>query len=407
MEAAWNRSVLRTNNERLLLDLLRAGGATSRAALARTTGLSKPTVSTALNRLSSAGLVRELGKVAAAGRGRSPVLYEAHPGAAFALGVDIGRSWIRVALADLDGLIVGRHDAPNAAQDADGMVAAVAAVARKVAAEAGVAMDSVLHAVVGSPGVVDMDSHSVRYAVNLPGWGEPGVADRLQAELGTGLSLRNDANLAALGEYAAGAGQGRKVFVYVMVGTGVGGGIVIDGELFPGAHGAAGELGYLPWGTPGTPGAPHTPGTPAGGREERRGLLEHAAAADAVVAMARAAGVADVSTAKQVFDAARAGDDLARAVVAEEAKRLAHGIAAVAAVIDPDLVILGGGVGKNADLLLPLTREALATVTPLRIELAASTLGPGAVLHGAVAAAVDVARERVFEAWQNLQETAA
>ncbi len=398
MAATWNRSVLRTHNERLLLDRLRADGATSRAELARLTGLTKPTVSTALSRLETAGLVRQLGKVLVPGRGRSPVLYEADPSAGHALGVHIGRRWMRVALADLDGLILARRDEPNEAEDADGIIAAVAALARKVAAEADVPMDGILHTVVGGPGVIDPETRVVRYAVNLPGWGKEGVADRLEAQLGTALDLRNDADLAALGEYSAGAGQGRRLFVYLRAGTGLGGGIVVDGKLFAGAHGAAGELGYLPWGTPG-------PGSAELGNS--RGPLEAAATADAVLAVARDKGLTDATTAKQVFDAARAGDARARAAVEEEAVRLAHGIASVAAVIDPELVVLGGGVGDNPDLLLPLIRTVLPQLTPLHPEVAASTLGDGAVLHGAVAMAVEVARELAFEKWQDAQEPEA
>jgi predicted NBD/HSP70 family sugar kinase len=400
VEAAWNRSVLRTNNERLLLDRLRADGATSRAELARITGLSKPTVSTALGRLESGGLVREIGKQAVAGRGRSPVLYEADPRAGYALGVDVGRSWIRVAVADLDGVVHARHDERNNADDAEGIVATVVALARRVAAEAGIAMSDVRHTVVGSPGVVDSATHEVRYAVNLPGWGRQGVSDRMQKELGTRLDLLNDANLAALGEYSAGAGRGRSLFVYLLVGTGVGGGIVVDGRLFPGAHGAAGELGYIPWGSGGTDNEDTDAAT-------SRGLLEDAAAGDAIVAMARALGMTDAASAKDVFDAARVGDAIALEVVRKEAERLAHGVAAVAAVIDPELVVLGGGVGDSADLLLPPMRAALARITPLQLEIAASELGDKAVLQGAVATAVDVARELVFEAWQGAQNSQA
>ncbi len=388
MESAWNRSVLRTNNERLLLDRLRADGATSRAELARITGLSKPTVSTALGRLEIGGLVREIGKQAVAGRGRSPVLYEADPRAGYALGVDVGRSWIRVAVADLDGVVHARHDERNTADDADGIVAMVVALCRRMAAESGIRMADVLHTVVASPGVIDSVTHEVRTAVA----GSAG-ADRLQKELGTGLDLLNDANLAALGEYSAGAGRGRSLFVYILVGTGIGAGIVVDGKLFPGAHGAAGEVAYLPWGN----------GESTGAAAPSRGLLEDAAAGDAVVGMARALGMTDASTAKEIFDAARAGDATAMKVVHKEAERLAHGVAAVAAVLDPELIVLGGGIGDSADLLLDPLRAALLRITPLQLEVAASELGDKAVLQGAVATAVDIVRERVFEAWQAAQ----
>jgi predicted NBD/HSP70 family sugar kinase len=392
VESAWNRSVLRTNNERLLLDRLRADGATSRAELARLTGLSKPTVSTALGRLEHGGLVREIGKQAVAGRGRSPVLYEADPTAGYAIGVDVGRSWIRVGLADLDGTVVGRSDRPNTANDADGIVDAIAEQAHAAAAEAGVEWPRVLHAVVGSPGVIDAATSELRYAVNLPGWGRREVTDRLAASLGTGLEVLNDANLAALGEHAAGAARDRKRFVYLLIGTGLGSGIVVDGKLFPGAHGAAGEIGYLPYGSYDE------------ARARTRGLLEDAAAADSVVALARELGMADVDSAKDVFLAARAGSDTAREVVHREAERLAHAVASIAAVIDPELVVLGGGIGDSADLLLEPLRETLNKMTPLVPELAASLLGANAVLEGALASGVRTVRGKVFEAWQGVQE---
>jgi predicted NBD/HSP70 family sugar kinase len=404
-ESAWNRTVLRVNNERLLLGRLRADGATSRAELARITGLSKPTVSTALGRLERAGLVREVGKVANAGRGRSPVLYEADPTAGYAMGIDIGRSWIRAAVTDLDGVVLGRGEERNQADDADSLVATAAALARRVAAQAGLEWSSVLHTVVGSPGVTDSATHSVRYAENLPGWGRQGATDLLQRELGTGLEVVNDANLAALGEYSVGAGQGCELFVYLLVGTGIGAGIVAGGKLFLGAHGAAGEVGYLPWGTDGAADAAGgANGTDGGagssaGDAPTRGMLEDAAAGEAVLALARASGLTEVGSAKEVFDAARAGDERALAVVGLEAERLAHAVAAVAAVIDPALVVLGGGIGDNADLLLEPLRAALHRITPLRPGLVPSQLGGDAVLRGAIATAVTAARERAFEVW--------
>ncbi len=410
-ESAWNRTVLRVNNERLLLGRLRADGATSRAELARITGLSKPTVSTALSRLERAGLVREVGKVANAGRGRSPVLYEADPTAGYAMGIDIGRSWIRAAVTDLDGVVLGRGDERNQADDADSLVATAGTLARRVAAEAGLEWSSVLHTVVGSPGVTDSATHAVRYAENLPGWGRRGATDVLKRELGTGLEVVNDANLAALGEYSAGAGRGCELFVYLLVGTGIGAWIVAGGKLFLGAHGAAGEVGYLPWGadggadagaasgvdgadgTGGAKGAQGPDGTPT------RGMLEDAAAGAGVLSLARTRGLTGVSSAKEVFDAARAGDARALEIVGLEAERLAHAVAAVAAVIDPELVVLGGGIGDNADLLLDPLRAALWRITPLRPRLEPSQLGGDAVLRGAISTAVTAARERAFEVW--------
>ncbi len=120
-------------------------------------------------------------------------------------------------------------------------------------------------------------------------------------------------------------------------------------------------------------------------------------AADAIVRTARELGLRDAPTAKDVFDAARAGDPQAQEAVAREGERLALVVAAVTAVLDPDLVVLGGGVGHSADLLLDPVRDALARMTPLRPEVAPSTLGDDAVLLGAIASALRAAQAAVFE----------
>ncbi|MFK4227044.1 ROK family protein [Streptomyces sp. NPDC019890] len=378
-EQRWNRQRLRSANERLLLGRLRAGGAASRAQLARETGLSKPTVSSALAALEQAGLVREAGTHAPE-RGRVAVLYAPDPAAGYALGIDIGRDWLRVALADLDGSVVTRADVRNRARTSGTMADLVVATAHQVVAESGVESERVIQAVVATPGVYDEENHRVRYAVNLPGWGRAGLFDRMREQLGMPLAVHNDANLAALGEYAFGAGAGSRLFVYVMIGTGLGMGVVHEGRLFTGAHGAAGEIGFLPW-----------PG------RQKPDVLEDAVSGEAVVEAARALGMTGPLTAKDVFDAARHDDPAAAKAVRQEGERLAHTVAAVAAVLDPDLVVLGGGVGHSADLLLRTVRDTLKSLTPLRPKIAPSALGEDAVLLGAVATALDTARDVVFE----------
>ena len=392
----WSSRTLRVNNERVLLERLRLSGAASRAELARVTGISKPTVSAALGNLEKAGLVRETGEMTVtAGRGRSAVLYEVNPTAGYVVGIDIGRSRIRVALADLEGAICGRREVPNDVDSATGpepIVATATQLAREVVAEAGLDWSRVVHTVVGTPGVFDPASNEVRYAGSLPGWGRTGVVDSLREELGGSLSVHNDANLAALGEYVFGAGQDCPLLVFLMVGTGIGAGIVVDGKLFAGANGAAGEVGYLPF-----PGAEAKTEPSSQEPYYQRGMLDAAAGGSAVTALAAAAGMSVSGGPKQVFDAARAGDPVALDAVRAEATRLAHAVAAIAAMLDPALVILGGGVGHNADLLLDPIYESLATLTPLRPPIVPSSLGGDAVLIGAIATALGTARELVFE----------
>ncbi|MFD8478684.1 ROK family transcriptional regulator [Kitasatospora sp. NPDC059673] len=395
--ARWSRQRLRSNNEWLLLELLRTGGPSSRAQLARDTGLSKPTVSAALGSLETAGLVREAGTLAP-DRGRTAVLYRADAGAGYVLGMDVGRARVRVAVADLAGRVVARRDVPNRGRSGPAVADALIATARDTLADAGLAeggsagcpgaapADGVVRAVIGSPGVWDERLRAVRHAPHLPGWARPGLVDRISDGLGMQVQVANDANLAALGEYTYGAGAGSSVFAYLLVGTGVGVGLVRDGELWTGAHGAAGEIGMLQ--------LPYLSGELTGRQEVR---LEEVVAADAVVGEAWRLGLTSATTAEEVCEAARSGDPAARAAIDRQAQQLAFAVAVVAAVADPELVVLGGGLGRSADLLLPPLEEALHRTCALRPRVVASTLGEDAVLLGAVATALESARLEVFE----------
>jgi len=351
-------------------------------------------VSTALAALEQAGMVREAGTVAP-DRGRIAVLYEADPRAGYVLGVDIGRGWLRLAVADLAGTVVARADVRNRGRSGGAVARAVVQTAAEVTAEAGLRREDVVEAVVGTPGVFDELTDRVRYAGNLPGWGRSGLIAAMRQGLGIPLTVHNDANLAALGEYAAGAAVGSRLFLYLLIGTGLGMGVVADGELFRGAHGAAGEIGFLPLlGSTGL--GPESQEQPQGGAP-RRGMLESAVSGEAVVRTARELGMTGPLTAKRVFDQARAGAPAAVAAVRQEARRLAHVVAAVSSVLDPDLVVLGGGLGHSADLLLGPVEETLHRLTPLRPRVAASDLGDDAVLLGAIATALRTARPLVFD----------
>lgn len=377
--------LLRTMNERLLLDRLREHGPASRGDLAKATGLSKPTVSAALSGLQEAGLVLMVGSMG--GRpGPTTAIYDMNAHAGHVAGVDIGRDWIRVAIADLRGSFIARQDARNTARSAADLVRRVRRLADKAAAEAGLDWSAVTYAVVGSPGVLNEATGSLDFAQNLPGWGRPGLVDRLRSTLEVGLAIENDVNLAAVGELARGAGQGRSNFVFVSVGTGVGMGIVIRGELYVGARGAAGEVSFVP-----------TPDSVVSTQDSReRGATEAVTGAAGVATAAREAGMV-VESAREVFEAAAAGDATASAIVTAEGRRIGSLVAAVAAILDPEIVVLGGGVGRNLDMLGAAITGRVEELSPLRPAVVASTLGDSGVLAGAITRALDVARDRLFE----------
>jgi len=378
-------SLLRAINARTILELIQRGGPVSRAQVARDSGLSKPTVSLGLAALLEAGLVREVGR-SSGGRGPSAVLYELDPGAGWVAGIDVGRRWVRAAIADITGTIVARRHERARVSSARALIGQIGAIARGLASDAGIGWDEVVHATVGSPGVFEPTRGAVTLAPNLPGWGRHGLVEALLGELGTQVGVENDVNLAAVGERWKGLGQGVRDFGFLSIGTGVGMGLVLGGELYRGSRGAAGEVGYLPIGSD-----PHDP------HVRRRGAFEEATNAAGVVRTAREAGMTGPLTPQKVFALARRGDPTACEVVATEARRLALGLAVVVAVVDLELVILGGGIGGNADLLLAPVERELRTLSPLRPRLAASALGEDAVLQGAVATALAAAQDWLFD----------
>jgi predicted NBD/HSP70 family sugar kinase len=381
-------------NASLLLERLFSRGASPRAELARASGLSKPTVSAALADLGAANLVRLVGSVE--GRpGPAATLYDVNARAGLVAGIDIGRQFLRVAIADLRGAVLARRDTRNVARTAGELVKRVDALVRGAAAEAGLSWPDVIRAVLASPGVLDPATGGLRFAGNLPGWGQPGLVGRLQATLGVSLAVHNDINLAALAEHAEGVARGCRHFVLVSVGTGVGMGIVIDGQLYAGASGAAGEVAYLPaarsscWGGRASSGPPSM---------MTHGMTENLLSARGVVAAAREAGL-EAETAKDVFDAAAAGNAGARDVVRTMGRRLGSLVVSIAAVLDPELVVLGGGVGHNLSLLQAGMDERIRELSPLRPRVAVTALPEEGVLRGAIAVAAREAREILFERW--------
>jgi predicted NBD/HSP70 family sugar kinase len=383
--------LLRAINERALLEAIRRDGPVSRAQLARQTGLSKPTVSLTLAGLEQAELVRVVGR-SSGHVGASASLYEINPTAGWVVGVDVGRAWVRAAIADITGAFVARRDERTRTRSSSALIAQIGSIAHGLAAEAGLAWDDVTRAVVGSPGVLGPSGQKVEFAPSLPGWGRRGLVDAVRSELGTDVAFENDVNLAALGEQWAGMAGDVADFVYLSVGTGVGMGIVLRGELYRGASGAAGEVAYLPLDDDPRDATHQGPSRASRGV----GSFESTASSAAVVRQARALGVASPLTAKSIFNAARRGDQQAQVVVASEARRIALVIAVIGPVLDPELVVLGGGVGGNPDLLLEPIRNELRRLSPFRPRIEVSALGEDAVLHGAVATALTAARHEVL-----------
>jgi predicted NBD/HSP70 family sugar kinase len=363
--------LLKRINEREVLETIRAGAPISRAEISRRAGISKPTVSLALQSLLEAGLVREAER-GPDGPGYGAVYFEPMAEAALVLGLDLGARFVRGAVCDLAGTIRARQDVELAVADAAGATDAISRLRGSLLDAAGLNPALVDGVVVGVPGVVEGDG-TLSLAENVAGLEGRPFARELQAALELPVTLENDINLAALGEQWQGVARGVADFVFLSVGTGMGAGLVLGGELHRGRHGAAGEIDFALVGLGETvdPSAPQVSALAS----ELAGLR---------------------ADPRAVFGAARNGDRNARAVVDEVARRIALHVAPIAAVVDVELVVLGGGIGANGDLLLDPVARLLAEWLPFPPRVEVSTLGEAAVLTGAVAVGLHDALENVF-----------
>jgi predicted NBD/HSP70 family sugar kinase len=378
--------LIRALNEQLLLGHIRQVGPCSRADLARISGLSKPTVSQALANVERSGLVRIAGQRTGV-PGRSALLYEIRPDAGFVLGLDIGQNYLRGALADLTGEVRAKHSAKTRASSVRGRVTELIGLADSLCADAGVARSAITQTVIGSPGVYDPRRGAMALTGGLAGLlSRPAVLAGLREAFGPDLVLENDVDAAALAEQARGHGREFSSFAFVWIGTGIGLGLVLDGKLHRGAHGVAGEIAYMPI------------SEPQGADEQdarRRGTLEAAGSAPAVVRAARRAGMRGPVSALRVFEAAARGDERAAAVVAAEARLVAKAISAVVTVVDPALVVLGGGIGQAPGFAAAVTAE-LRGLAPVLPEVRVSALGTDAVIDGCLASGAELAWTRLI-----------
>jgi predicted NBD/HSP70 family sugar kinase len=390
-EGAASSALLRSMNAQLLLDRLYSDGPSSRVELARRVGLSKPTVSAALADLESARLVQLVGSIE--GRpGPAANLYDVNARAGLVAGIDIGRQFVRVAIADLRGEILSRRDVRNTASSAVELVRKVDTLIRSAAEEAHLSLPDVASTVLASPGTFDPEKDRFRFADNLPGWGQRGLAASLRETLGVELAVYNDINLAAIAEHTEGVARGCRHFVLISIGTGVGMGIMLNGELYSGASGAAGEVGFLPFDAE----RPARDGAESPRRRQALGFTESLIPARAVLAESQAAWL-EVRSPKEVFDAAWSGDATARTVVHTISRRIGTLITSVSAILDPELVVLTGGIGHNLTLLRPGIEARIKELSPLRPRIEVSALPDTGVLKGALTMAAREARVRLFE----------
>ncbi|MEU0087553.1 ROK family transcriptional regulator [Streptomyces sp. NPDC006274] len=391
-------STARAINDRLALELLQREGPLTAGQLKTMTGLSRPTVADLVERLQESGLIRVVGEAGSERRGPNARLYGIVADRTHLAALDVRTDSVSVVVADLLGRRLAEASLPiGDAAEPGPAVERAAALVERTAKGAGAAQRpnqgagaATLHSVcVGAPGLIDPSTGELRDTTGLPAWHRMLVA-ALQQRLPARVIVENETNLAAVAEQRLGAASDRDSFAFLWLGHGVGAGIFLDGRLRRGVSGGAGEIGFLP--VPGTSGIPSA--------VDCAGGFHSLAGSAAICELGERYGLAAGAAAQEPPAAG-----VVRAAVAEGrhafldalADRLALGAAAVAAVLDPGCVVLGGETGHAGGGPLASRVEArVARLSPLRTQVRAGALGGTAVLSGALLTAGEVARGELF-----------
>lgn len=374
--------MLRQISVRAAMEILLHEGPTSRADLAKKTGLSKQTMSEVIRTLEESGWVRVKGVVS--GKvGRSAVTYEVAPDAGCVIGIDIGATTIRIAIVDIAGRIVQEIERLSESHVGEDLLLHVNGLVEASLKKAKIPRNKVLLAAVATPGVVDPETGTLSLAPNMSEIGSLDVIKTLQEILRCDVIVENDVNAAVIGESWKGNGVGLDSVAFISLGTGIGLGTLVNGKLMRGAKGAAGEISYLPFGTD-----PYKP------ESLERGALECAISARGIVEHYGESRDSKL-TVRDILERAEQGESRALDSVRETARLAALLVVSVDAMLDPQKIIIGGNVGRNP-LIVRFINEALPACTRRSISVEASSLASRATLIGAVAIALNQLHNALF-----------
>ena len=346
-------------------------GPISRASMARETGLSKQTIGEIALALENDGWIHEKGRTTGH-VGRSATNYEIVPEAACTAAVDLGGTRVRAVIADLAGNILEEVSERTDAGGGSHVVSQVSRLCREAARRNRVDFAKVKLAVVGVAGVPDELTGQVNLAPNIAGIDKIDFKSALSNAMGVPVSLENDVNLAIIGEHWLGRGRGEDNLVFVALGTGIGSGIMVEGNLVRGSSGAAGELAYLPLGA-----------DPFETESVRTGALERAAGSQGIVRRFKLLSGRDADV-PEIFELSGRGDTVAARVLDETARHVACALSAICAIVNPAKVILGGSIGERPEFAARV-RELLPGCAPSPAQVEISALGSSAALAGGAA----------------------
>jgi glucokinase-like ROK family protein len=382
-------------NKHAVIDLIRfTPGGISRVELARQLNLTRAAITSIVNDLQSDGVVREVESFPVGGR--KPIVLEINPGLGYVVGVDMGATHVTLILADFSARQIQEMHMPlDINLGPQVCLNQVDSYMRSLLQSSGLTLDEIKAVGAGVPGPIVTEAGMVSGPPIMPGWDGFPIRDTLQDRWNCPVSLNNDAELGALGEWAYGAGRGERDLAYIKVGTGIGAGMLLDGQIYTGVTGSAGEIGHITLEENG-------PVCQCG----NRGCLEALAGGRAIAQRAIEAihrgqrtllsekSPVEAIAAQDVISAARRGDLFAQQVVAEAGAHLGTAIASLVNLFNPGLVVIGGGVAQIGDLLLDPIRRTVQQrslrVASRAVRITAALLGRRSSGMGAVVQALSM-----------------
>jgi len=361
---------IRNINKGLVLRTIEKNGSISRAEIGKIIGLTPPTVSDIVKDLIERDIVKEIGKGDSSG-GKKPILLKINSKAAYMIAVDLGgENGIRLALMDLSYHIIKEKFGPKIESlNSQKIKNSLSVILKDFIKENNISKEKILGICIGVPGIIDYKLKKVTAAPCLD-W-EISLDDLNLREIGIPTTIENDVNLMALGEKTKGIAQKIKNFVFVGERTGIGAGIIINRNLYKGANNAAGEVGYL---------LIDPEYVPKGTRDY--GCLEKLASYKVIVEKTKKKTGKNIRVI-DVFKIAAEGDSVALGIVKEALKFLAYGIGNISCVLDPELVIIGGGISILPSRFLEEIKKNIRGIIPFVPKMKFSKLGEDGVLIGA------------------------
>jgi glucokinase-like ROK family protein len=402
---AWTPSpqIIKNTNKHAVLDLIRfTPGGISRAELAQRLDLSRAAMTAIVNDLLDSDIIRET-EARGGQSGRPPIILEINAARGHVIGIDMGASHLSIILTDFSARVIDEIEVPfRVADGPNPCISQLNTLMEDLLTKNQLSFTNISALGLGVPGPIASESGTVYAPPIMPGWGGYPIQANLEAKWGFPISLNNDAELGALGEWAYGVGRGENHLAYIKVGSGIGSGLLLNGQIYRGATGSAGEIGHLTIEENG-------PLCDCG----NSGCLEALAGGKAIARQAREAiqkgqrtllssmGPVEALTARDVASAARRGDLVSQKIIANAGRYLGIAIAGLVNLFNPRTVVVGGGVAQIGDLLLQPIRD---TVTQRSLQASARTVKINtAVLRrhssgmGAIVQALSIALHQVAE----------